>query len=940
MACGQAGIGKIITGSPQNFFLQWKSVCGKTQQWRHMMSCDRVYMGSLTTCWGKKGDDYFKLTLIGNGIPLLRQTTAGLTDDVREYLDAASSDAQRLRLAQRELSQARLVLLHAQRTAASVSQAQVGTHGCLFLVIMILIAVLFGLLPGASAENLAGFVKGPIKMDCNLNLMGCKVVSAPEGIRVTPLTYADIFAKCKVGQETIYVQALDEETLMTTCLRTRGYVTQHQMKSVDAQKQCSDFYFKYLTLVECENNDFDFWQLVRDDLENIRMSFKVLVDWLGHLPINILCQMLGIIIICYQACTDQGDGDNNQIKRLICALLCINFVLFTRLPLFMVMLAMTFLPMGAFLLSLVIYFIHMPLVAFVAVICYWVITVCWAVFTSNNKIGDIFGSCLAVVIMPCWYGLTLFIVYFQVPPIVQIVVTVVVASLTAAMRWVLSSDNNREAPRMAAPMRNAWRRVVTWQRGVIPSQVDITDRIVIVETPDSVGVGFRFMNYILTAGHVVGTNNVVTVKWKGCVTQTTVKSRVSLFECPDCVVKLNLPSAFQNLKPLKISKEIGSCYGSLTVFDDNWTAPRVMQGWLIFDGNWLASAFDTRPGNSGAPYTDTHGRLIGIHLGSQALLGAGFNLTRVLQASFERDEIAPEVVQPQAANEVDVDEIVRRVIKGVQVSNSQLLADLDDVRQRLHFLEHIILSPEARRRPKKKSEASRIRNKLSRTKILTEEQYKDLQDKGVSMDEIKDIVNQMREAAFQEWLMDYETDEEEDFVEEHGQMRIYEKSGDVVKSFKLNGPDDYVKEVFEKIVETGEHQEGTQVVLTTEKDNAEFADVKVKLDKFKRPDGDKIKHAVKSGDTAVVEKKDGEQIVVKRKTTTVTEEKVEEPKLVSEERKVAIGSRVYEKKPEFKCPICCDSFTVYHDVDECATKNGYRKVSKNRKSPPKKGGHQ
>nr|QKN88837.1 MAG: nonstructural polyprotein [Astroviridae sp.] len=680
------------------------------------------------------------------------------------------------------------------------------------------------------------------------------------------------------------------------------------------------------------------------EIAALRVWFSKGLEYIMWIPLNTVCQLVCILFMTAVSINSVED-ENEKVKRAVVTLLCVNLILFTKLPIFLVMIAMTFLPLPGFILALWIYFIDMPLVSLVFLLIYWCLSICHAIFLSAEKMKDIFLGCLYTLIIPIWYLITIAVVHFGIPVFVQILITVVVSSGAAITKWAYSLDTNKDAPRMHAPIRSAWSRILSWQRGVIPAQCDISDRIVEIETPEGCGVGFRFMNYILTAGHVVGQNKVVTLKWKGFTTQSTVKCKVAMIECPDTLVKIQLPSSFQNLKPLKVSKEMASCYGSLTVFNEQRNAVQVLQGWIIFDGYWLASAFDTRPGHSGAPYTDAAGRLIGIHLGSQGLLGAGYNLTHILSSNFDRNEEAVvETVELQ--NDADPDLLVRRVIAGVQTSNRQLLASLEELRERVGFLEDINFAYFGEK--KRKKPLDRVRNKLRRAKVLTEEQYKQLQDKGVSMDEIKEIVNQLREAAFQEFLCDYEDDEETDYVvEEQGQLRFYESKDGVIKSAKVSGPDEFVKKTFEKVVtdEDVESGEQTRTILTTAHENTEVTDKKLKLDKIKRPEieGANVKHVVASGDTVVVEKKGEEPIVVKRKTTTIKDEPAKEEHVVTQEKKIAVGSRLFEKRPPFNCPICEKEFTTYHDVDECAKENGYRRVekgSKNRRAPPKKGGHQ
>nr|QKN88810.1 MAG: nonstructural polyprotein [Astroviridae sp.] len=124
-------------------------------------------------------------------------------------------------------------------------------------------------------------------------------------------------------------------------------------------------------------------------------------------------------------------------------------------------------------------------------------------------------------------------------------------------------------------------------------------------------------------------HDVATLRWNGIGVQQTVKKRIPLFESCDELVVFKLPAEFQGMKPLRLSRLETSDYMQLLVFNDVDVA--TYSGWVMLDGNWLSNTFQTKPGDSGGPYVDRNGRLVGIHLGTQGVVAQGYNLTHVLK---------------------------------------------------------------------------------------------------------------------------------------------------------------------------------------------------------------------------------------------------------------------------------------------------------------------
>nr|QXV86508.1 nonstructural protein 1a [Avastrovirus sp.] len=897
-----------------------------------MMRSDKVFLQNLTTAYVVKGEKFFQVRIVTQGIPLMREVTS-VPDYIEGYLKAQASVEIRLRDALKEVSKLKVQLMiadrkkeRAEKTVNNYAKWSRVRNAIIAFIIICIVAAL----PGSNA-----FLNPPYETNCETGKhTGCLIAPVGSGYKGPRVSYADVKTFCEVNRGWVFGRnQIDYDYLVESCIKTKGFGK--AVSSQQARENCVEYYKKYLTRVICvQPLEFDFGDLhqrLMSEMTNFEDFLKSLQFVWQYVPVDFILKVFSVASLIVQwICHPVEDGASVRTLVLITMVSCL--MLMTRVPAFMVAVLMHYVNIYTFACALICYWGGFSILTCVVVILHWVVMTLVAIFYSapGKLLEDILMSGVMTCLIIAWNCVVRIIIISQLPIWVQVILAVTIANIVAVMRWVYSSDTNQKAPKIVAVPHNAVKRIINWQRGIIPPQTDISERVVTIVAGDKIGTGFRYMNYILTAGHVVGEDKVVEIRWKNFSCQANVKGHIDLPECPDTLAKISLPAGLANIKPLKLSKADTSCYGSLTSFDENRTTVQTMQGWLIFDGNWIGVPFDTRPGHSGSPYCDKDGRLIGIHLGSQALLGAGYRLNTILQSGID-------IVKQQS---LDEDDIVRKVIKGVQVSFGQLCGQLEELSERIYALEenqnmvsYVPFVQAGRNRNKRRND--RLYKRFSKMKVLTEEQYRELQEKGVSPETIRSIVDQLRQTALEEFLMD----DDDDYYNENAVVRVVEKTPTQTKTLKYNSPnEEEAKKLFDEIVKTSKVKEGvtTHALYTDENTNIEKVDLEVDLKKVKIPDGEK-EHTTGNTDTVVVKTKDG-PIVIKRKTTNKVDVEKEEQGSDSGSEEVVQKEAAPKKRKSFECPICDKTFERYHDVEKCAEEQGYEVVKgrKNRKSPQKK----
>nr|WPR17460.1 MAG: NSP1a protein [Avian astrovirus 4] len=408
----------------------------------------------------------------------------------------------------------------------------------------------------------------------------------------------------------------------------------------------------------------------------------------------------------------------------------------------------------------------------------WFILVLTAFFSKGDMCVNVSQAVMLSVALPIWFLTRWLIASYEIPTFTQIVLFVCGLTFWIGFKYanvtvtVTEPDGTVKKYTRAAQVRKNFRQkflqVQSAIRGVIPAIPDRTDAVVKIESSFATGVGFRYMNFLYTIGHVVGEDTVVNVYWNKVSTKTKVIKRIPLIDSCDELVVLRLPPEMQVMKPLRLTKQPQSDYMALYALDQVGVA-QIYSGWVEVDGFWLSNTFETQPGVSGGPYVDRHGRLVGIHIGTQGVCSQGYNLFDVMKSqTFE----PPSVVLQQQST--DTDEIVRRVIDGTRVSHAVLTSQIEKLLERVAELEKKLQEKDISKQEtplveEKRKKIDNMKNKFMKMKVLTEEQYAEMLEKGWNADEIQQAINELREQA---WL-NYEIDAEDyDMSDEEVEERI------------------------------------------------------------------------------------------------------------------------------------------------------------------------
>lgn len=281
--------------------------------------------------------------------------------------------------------------------------------------------------------------------------------------------------------------------------------------------------------------------------------------------------------------------------------------------------------------------------------------------------------------------------------------------------------------------------------GIMSTARVIPNGVVIVESKESSGTGFRVQNYIVTAGHVVGNETQIKVKWG----DVNVYTKVVYMHPTKDIAYLALPSEYQALPTYKFAKLIEDGTVVITSMEDcGVLAVAVTEGVIVKDN--ITYAVSTRNGMSGSPVTNVDGRIVGIHQANTGFTGG---------AVIIKQEDLPPQKKPQ--REIDLENKIKELedaLKGQmnQGLNENQIIELIRlaVGREIEILRHEINMNQAKGKNKRKNHHKRRR----KGKVWTEEEYKDLLEKGFTRQQLRDMAEVLREADYSE---DDESDEYE-----------------------------------------------------------------------------------------------------------------------------------------------------------------------------------
>nr|UXM19195.1 ORF1a [Porcine astrovirus 4] len=299
-----------------------------------------------------------------------------------------------------------------------------------------------------------------------------------------------------------------------------------------------------------------------------------------------------------------------------------------------------------------------------------------------------------------------------------------------------------------------------------------------ISTDDgSKGTGFFCANYIVTAGHVVGSHKVVTINYQGKNFQSNVKKTSE-----KDLVFLEIPPAFQGAPRLKLSKK----------YNCDWVCVLAPSGEGAFvtsvvEGKAHEGTFSypcpTRDGMSGAPLLDMDGHVLGIHQTNTGYTGGAIRLEHedVIDPPKENTQVAPlrkqieelkmQLAQKDAAPVTPPPKPQRpprsKDMQQCNMEDSDIVELIRIAMQReMEVLRDEINENLLKQKKKGKTKYGRgrkhgggRRRKIGR--MFTEEEYQEMLDSGLEPEQIRAIAEELydQQHDFPEWS-DPEDDDE------------------------------------------------------------------------------------------------------------------------------------------------------------------------------------
>ncbi|AIE45877.1 ORF1ab [Human astrovirus BF34] len=280
--------------------------------------------------------------------------------------------------------------------------------------------------------------------------------------------------------------------------------------------------------------------------------------------------------------------------------------------------------------------------------------------------------------------------------------------------------------------------------GVSSTARVIPNGVVVVETKETQGTGFRIQNYVTTASHVTGNEEQVKLRWG----DVTAYAKVVYRHPTKDLAFIQLPQEFQNLPTYKFAKTVDDGTVVITSIEDcGVLAVAISEGVIVGDN--ITYAVQTRNGMSGSPVTNVDGRILGLHQTNTGFTG-GAVIVKV-------DDLPPQK-KPQKEMELEakIKELEER-LAGQQMAqslNSDQIVELVRIAvgREINILRHEMSMLQA----KGKTKGKRRGGYKKKRKVWTEQEYKELLEKGFTKDQLREMAETLREAEYD----DYSDDEE------------------------------------------------------------------------------------------------------------------------------------------------------------------------------------
>jgi len=275
----------------------------------------------------------------------------------------------------------------------------------------------------------------------------------------------------------------------------------------------------------------------------------------------------------------------------------------------------------------------------------------------------------------------------------------------------------------------------------------------IIDTPEGKGTGFFSGNDIVTAAHVVGNNTFVSVCYEGLVYEAKVR-----YMPEKDIAFITCPGDLHPTARLKLSKNPD--YSSVTVMAYVNEDLVVSTAAAIVHGNTLSYAVRTQDGMSGAPVCDKYGRVLAVHQTNTGYTGgaviidpADFHPVKApSQVELLKEEIERLKAQLNSAVENPVTAVTQQPVVALEqksVSDSDVVDLVRTAMERemkvLRDEINGILAPFLQKKKgKTKHGRGRVRRNLRKgVKLLTEEEYRELLEKGLDRETFLDLIDRI-----------------------------------------------------------------------------------------------------------------------------------------------------------------------------------------------------
>nr|QRD80916.1 putative serine protease [Human astrovirus 2] len=275
----------------------------------------------------------------------------------------------------------------------------------------------------------------------------------------------------------------------------------------------------------------------------------------------------------------------------------------------------------------------------------------------------------------------------------------------------------------------------------------------IIDTPEGKGTGFFSGNDIITAAHVVGNNTFVTVCYDGLMYEAKVR-----YMPEKDIAFITCPGDLHPTTRLKLAKNPD--YSSVTVMAYVNEDLVVSTATAMVHGNTLSYAVRTQDGMSGAPVCDKYGRVLAVHQTNTGYTGgavvidpADFHPVKApsqieqLKEEIERlkaqlnatTESAPDITEPQSIATLEQKNVSDNdVVDLVRIAMEREMKVLRDEINKV--LEPFI----QKKKGKTKHGRGRVRRNLRKgVKLLTEEEYRELLEKGLDRETFLDLIDRI-----------------------------------------------------------------------------------------------------------------------------------------------------------------------------------------------------